>query len=84
MIKYIVMFKFKDIYIGRNKEENIHLVKELLQFRSIPSTSNWQRWWARSASPVLWLIIPSRKNDRKHPSIFCHTFIGGLEISDSI
>ena len=31
MIKHIVMFKFKDISSGRNKEENIQLVKESLQ-----------------------------------------------------
>lgn len=31
MIKHIVMFKFKDFSSGRNKEENIHLVRESLQ-----------------------------------------------------
>ena len=31
MIKHIVMFKFKDFSCGRNKQENILLVKESLQ-----------------------------------------------------
>ena len=35
MIKHIVMFKFKDFSCGRNKQENILLVKESLQ--SLPS-----------------------------------------------
>jgi len=31
LIKHIVMFKFKDFSCGRNKQENILLVKESLQ-----------------------------------------------------
>ncbi len=31
MIKHIVMFKFKDFSIGRNKRENIQLVRDSLQ-----------------------------------------------------
>jgi len=35
LIKHIVMFKFKEFSLGRNKQENIDLVRELLQ--SLPS-----------------------------------------------
>ena len=31
MIKHIVMFKFRELSLGRNKQENINLVRELLQ-----------------------------------------------------
>ena len=31
MIKHIVMFKFKEFSCSRNKQENIHLIKESLQ-----------------------------------------------------